>query len=142
MFSKENWHDPIPMRLDQAIPKLLQEIYIRVTNEMKLLCCTTRRCREQHWLWGDVLLSDWMGARTPFVVYISEPHRRIRTLKTDRLLLVASKRNLLKKHRPCCLNSGCRKRKSQEFFSLFSLSFKIKNTSPFSFLSNYVITFG
>ena len=43
--------------------------------------------------------TGWVHA-LPFVVYISEPHRRTRTLKTDRLLLVACKTNLLKKHRP------------------------------------------
>lgn len=63
VFSKENWHDPMLMRLDQAIPSLLQEISTQITNEMKLLCCITWSSREQYWLGGDVLLpklDGWM----------------------------------------------------------------------------------
>lgn len=70
-LAKQHWHNPMLMRLDQAIPSLLQEISTQITNEMKLLRCLLEALENSTGFGVMYFCPNWMGECTPFVVEVS-----------------------------------------------------------------------
>lgn len=134
VFSKENWHNLILMRSDQAITRFYYKQFILGLLMRRNYSVALLGAAENNPGFGVMCLRlKWVGGWAPFAVWVSVLHHRVWTY-TDKLLLVPLRKTCERNTQASTAwTQDMEKETLRELFSLFSLSFKIKNTSP-SFL--------